>query len=270
LYSSFDDSYCRRRRNVFVRSSGTNNNDNNSNAESSDDGSGADLAAEFAKFTVGREDLKGLMDDILENDEDDNDNEDGEDSTTSNKRQKIGEDEEDEEEAVDNIPMSKLNIFRGRDEGKVGKLAGNVTLTNRNLYENLKERVLESPSAFVDLVGGEEAAAEMEETELMRGIYKPPSLKPDSGLTAGEVVELVLQALLHNDEPTENYGVQVFFAYSSPHSFLKGPDAPTIAYPFSTNSVLSRFLKRMHWKSINKFLCYKHLRSIFWRIGNCS
>ena len=226
LYSSFDDSYCRLlRSHVFVRSSGTNNNDSNK-AESSDDGSGADLAAEFAKFTVGREDLKALMDDILENDEDDDDDED---SNTSNKRQKNGEDEEDEEEAVDNIPMSKLNIFRGRDEGKVGKLAGNVTLTNRNLYENLKERVLESPSAFVDLVGGEEAAAEMEETELMRGIYKPPSLKPDSGLTAGEVVELVLQALLHNDEPTENYGVQVFFAYSSPHSFLKGLDAPTIA-----------------------------------------
>jgi hypothetical protein len=227
--SSFHDSSCRFRGNVFVRRSGTSNNDKD--AESGDGDSGADLAAEFAKFTVGREDLKALMDDILEDDDEDDEDEG---STTSTKGksggqvQKTGEEEEDEEEAVDNIPMSKLNIFRGRDEGKVGKLAGNVTLTNRNLYENLKERVLESPSAFVDLVGGEEAAAEMEETELMRGIYKPPSLKPDSGLTAGEVVELVLQALSHNDEPTDNYGVQVFFAYSSPHSFLKGPDAPTI------------------------------------------
>lgn len=224
--SSFHDSSCRLRGNVFVRRSGTTNNDNN--AESGDDGSGADLAAEFAKFTVGREDLKALMDDILEDDEDDDEDDASNKSKSGGQGQKNGEDEEDEEEAVDNIPMSKLNIFRGRDEGKVGKLAGNVTLTNRNLYENLKERVLESPSAFVDLVGGEEAAAEMEVTELMRGIYKPPSLKPDSGLTAGEVVELVLQALSHNDEPTENYGVQVLFAYSSPHSFLKGPDAPTI------------------------------------------
>lgn len=219
VYSYHDDSYHCRPRLIFGGSSSS----NDENAAPADDGSGADLAAEFAKFTVGREDLKALMEDIMEEEEDEE-----ADSGTSDQKRKNNEEDDDEEEAIDNIPMSKLNIFRGRDEGKVGKLAGNVTLTNRNLYENLKERVLESPSAFVDLVGGEKAAAEMEEEELMRGIYKPPSLKPDSGLTAGEVVELVLQALLHNDEPTENYGVEVFFAYSSQHSFLKGPDAPTI------------------------------------------
>jgi len=191
---------------------------NSDDPKSGEDGekAGLDLAAEFAKF-ISDGNIE-LLDDEDEEDEDINE---------VIQAMPKGEDDE-EEEAVDNIPMSKINIFRGRDEGKVGKLAGNVTLTNRDLYENLKERVLESPSAFVDLVGGDKAAAEMEEEEMMRGIYKPPSLKPDSGLTAGEVVELVLQALLHNDEPRENYGVEVFFAYSSPHSFLKTSDAPTI------------------------------------------
>lgn len=182
---------------------------NSDDPKSGEDGekAGLDLAAEFAKF-ISDGNIE-LLDDEDEEDEDINE---------VIQAMPKGEDDE-EEEAVDNIPMSKINIFRGRDEGKVGKLAGNVTLTNRDLYENLKERVLESPSAFVDLVGGDKAAAEMEEEEMMRGIYKPPSLKPDSGLTAGEVVELVLQALLHNDEPRENYGVEVFFCLQQP-SFI--------------------------------------------------
>ena len=201
--------------------------------EKADDNEEVDLAAEFAKFTTGREDWKNSLLDDYEQDEEEEDEEKESESDTKSEQQlrrekTKGEDEEDEETS-DDIPISKINIFRGRDEGAVGKLAGNVTFTNRELYENLKERVLESPSAFVDLVGGEKAAAEMEEEELQRGVYKPPGLEPDSGLTAGEVVELVLNALLHNDEPRENYGVEVLFAYSSPHSFLKSKDAPTVA-----------------------------------------
>ena len=51
--------------------------------------------------------------------------------------------------------------------------------------------------------------------------YKPPQKVPDPDLTAAQVVELVCQALAHNDEPTPNKGIEIFFAYSSETSQVK-------------------------------------------------
>lgn len=182
--------------------------------DSSGDEAGVNLAAEFFA------NLKGRGIEASEEDQD----EDEDDETIDN----------DDSESVRDISQSEINAFTGIDQGKVGKLAGNVTFTNRELYSSLKERVLESPSAFQNLVGGsneddddeDEFDTDSEQADSVS--YKPPSTTPDSGLTAGEVIETVLSALNHNDEPSSNYGVEILFAYSSPASVLTSEKAPTV------------------------------------------
>ncbi|KAL7537317.1 hypothetical protein ACHAWF_005728 [Thalassiosira exigua] len=93
---------------------------------------------------------------------------------------------------------------------------GEGSLTDGQIYDEVKDRVLESAGAFVELTKGAEEGGDMPEGE--GAVYKPPTNVPDSGLTAGEVVELVLSALRNNDVPTPDYGVQVLFGYSGPDS----------------------------------------------------
>jgi hypothetical protein len=100
------------------------------------------------------------------------------------------------------------------------KLAGNVTLTDDQIYGEMKERVLDTAGGFVELVGSAEDGDEIREEEKPKE-YKPPTTVPDSELTAGEVVLLVLDALLHNDVPTKNRGVEILFGYSSAGSQIK-------------------------------------------------
>ena len=59
--------------------------------------------------------------------------------------------------------------------------------------------------------------------------YEPPTKVPDSGLTAGEVVLLVLDALKHNNVPTVNRGVEILFGYSSSGSQIKNEEGLTPA-----------------------------------------
>ncbi|KAL9179889.1 hypothetical protein ACHAXT_007859 [Thalassiosira profunda] len=94
-------------------------------------------------------------------------------------------------------------------------VSGEGSLTDGQVYDELKERVLESAGAFVELTKG---AEEGEVEEGAAKAYVPPTNVPDSGLTAGEVVELVLAALRNNDMPSSDYGLQVLFGYSSPES----------------------------------------------------
>ncbi|KAL7534978.1 hypothetical protein ACHAXR_006196 [Thalassiosira sp. AJA248-18] len=90
------------------------------------------------------------------------------------------------------------------------------SLTNEQIYDEVKDRVFESAGAFVELTkgadegGGEEGGVSK--------VYQPPTNVPDSGLTAGEVVEVVLSALRNNDVPSPDYGVEILFGYSSPES----------------------------------------------------
>ena len=105
------------------------------------------------------------------------------------------EDEEDEENARE-IPVSEINAFRGVDQGGVGKLAGNVTFTNKELYDSLKERVLESPSAFTSLLSSPDEEEEEDDRSVVSGYqeqssYKPPSTVPDPELTAGKCLVLI-------------------------------------------------------------------------------
>lgn len=167
-----------------------------------DNEEGADLAAELFKFAQ----QKGIdvgADELVEEDEEDE-----------------YDDDEDEDEEI-NIPQGAINAFLGYDTGDVGeKLAGNVSLTDDQLYSEMKDRVLDTAGGFVELVGG---AREEEDDDLGFGEdrqrpYSPPETVPDSELTAGEVVIQVLDAILHNDVPTPNKGVEIFFCYSSPGS----------------------------------------------------
>ena len=168
------------------------------------DAEGADLAREL--FKLAQE--KGIeADDIMDD-----------------------EDEEEDDDGEVNIPQGAINAFLGYDTGDVGeKLAGNVSLTDDQLYSEVKERVLESAGGFVELVGGPRDDEEDEEDSAEGGSkkYEPPTTVPDSDLTAGEVVILVLSALLNNDVPSKNRGVEILFGYSSPGSQIKNEEGLT-------------------------------------------
>lgn len=154
---------------------------------------------------------------------------------SSDVRNSEDEDDEDNENAevnddepVREFTASEMNIFKGYDDFGVGKLAGNVTITNKDLYNTLKERVLESPSSFQKLTKGADDEIATDDTYTDKS-YTPPTTIPDSELTAGEVVTTVLEALRNNDVPTKNKGVEVLFAYSSSASILADPSrAPSV------------------------------------------
>jgi hypothetical protein len=174
--------------------------------DSAADEEGADLAAQFFQMAQAKGvqlDAEDLMDD--EDDED-----------------------EEEDEPEPNIPQGAINAFLGYDTGDVGeKLAGNVSLTDDQLYSEVKERVLDTAGGFVDLVGG---AREDDDDDLDDDTPKPyqaPTQIPDSDLTAGEVVLLLLEVLKNNDNPTQNKGVEILFGYSAASSAIMNEDGLT-------------------------------------------
>ena len=198
---------------------------NNPDADADDDKEGAQLAAEF--FQMAQKKGIRVEQDDLEDEDDDEDEEvedDNEDDET--------EEEEEDEEEEPNIPQGAINAFLGYDTGNVGaKLAGNVSLTNEQLYSEVKERVLDTAGGFVDFVkraqeddddddnddDDDDSRLTKEETKP----YEAPTTVPDSDLTAGEVVMQVLDSLLHNNVPTPNRGVEILFGYSSPGSQIR-------------------------------------------------
>lgn len=182
--------------------------------DSPDEGEGANLAAEFFK-TAQQKGVNLDEDELLEEDEE--------------------EDVDDDDEEEPNIPQGAINAFLGYDTGDVGeKLAGNVSLTDDQLYSAVKERVLDTAGGFVEFVKAardddddeEDDDDDDDESEGPKP-YEPPSLVPDPELTAGEVVLLVLEALRNNDVPTKNRGMEIFFGYSSPGSQIKNEDGLT-------------------------------------------
>jgi hypothetical protein len=225
-------------------SSSSNNNDSNNDddkegQEKADTTDGASLAASFFRTVQA----KGLNLDITNEFDDDDDDDEEEEEEEENDKLKgnnnIGDDDEeddddDEEEMEVNIPQGAINAFLGYDTGNVGaKLSGNVTLTNDQLYSEVKERVLESAGGFLAYVQGakdddddddDEDIDDIDRQSLSNTEQKPyvvPTTVPDSELTAGEVVLLVLEALRNNDTPYRNKGVEILFGYSSPGSQIK-------------------------------------------------
>lgn len=112
--------------------------------------------------------------------------------------------------------------------------AKELNLTDNQIDKEVKERVLETAGGFVEYVKppsedeeGDDETKEEEEKKPKQ--YKAPTKVPDDELTAGEVVELILDALAHNDVPTKNKGVEILFGYSSSNSQVKQMDDLTPA-----------------------------------------
>ena len=189
---------------VLYSSSNQNDEEDDPTAE------GADLAAEFFQLAS----QKGLRLDASELDDEEDDEEDD------------LEDDDDEEDEEYNIPQGAVNAFLGYDTnpGVGDKLAGNVSLTNDQLYSEVKERVLDTAGGFVQYVQGARDEDDYDDddddddasTKPQR--YQPPTVIPNAEWTAGEVVLTVLQALQHNAVPTPNKGVEILFGFSSPQS----------------------------------------------------
>jgi hypothetical protein len=101
--------------------------------------------------------------------------------------------------------------------------AKELKLTDGQIDKEVKERVLDTAGGFVEFMkpASDDEDDEKEEEQTKPKEYKPPTKIPDADLTAGEVVELVLAALAHNDVPSKNKGVEILFAYSSENSQVK-------------------------------------------------
>ena len=192
------------------------------------DPEGADLAAQLFQMAQA----KGVSlseDDLMEDDEDDDD-EDGISDMTNVPVGEGSDDDDDDDDQEPNIPQGAINAFLGYDTGDVGeKLSGQVDLTDDQLYSEVKERVLDTAGGFVDMIRGPDDGNEDDGDGSTPKPYEPPTKVPDSGLTAGEVVLLVLDALKHNDVPTVNRGVEILFGYSSSGSQIKNEEGLTPA-----------------------------------------
>jgi hypothetical protein len=204
---------------LFLSSPGNGNNADDDDSKA--DQEGADMAAMF--FKMAQE--KGIGQESLELDEDEDEDED--------------EDDEDDDEGEEEQDLLALE-------------AADVTLTDDQLYSEVKERVLDTAGGFVDFVKGakgddtddddedDDSDGELLDTSTPKP-YEPPTTVPDSELTAGEVVLLVLNALLHNDVPSKNKGVEILFGYSSPGSSVKNEEGLTPAE-------YAEFLKETEYK----------------------
>jgi len=189
------------------------NNDQDDDASSSDEG--ASLAADFFKALENRN-IELSDDDFLDDDDDDDD--DDEDDVQQLDKDTVDEEEGYDDEEEINIPDGAIKAFTDFDE-----TADDVTVTNEEVYSALKERVLESAGAFIDLVGGADDDDDKDDGEgdsTSPKVYVTPKTVPDNGLTAGEVVTTVLNALCNNDTPTSDRGIEVLFGYSSPGSII--------------------------------------------------
>jgi hypothetical protein len=102
-------------------------------------------------------------------------------------------------------------------------------LTDNAIYSEVRDRVLDTAGGFVQLLSGPDDDEDSEEDDEKPKEYQAPTTVPDSDLTAGEVVLLVLDALLHNDVPTKNRGVEILFGYSSAGSQIKNEEGLTPA-----------------------------------------
>ena len=177
-------------------------------SEQPPDEEGANLAAQFFKALSDRNISLDLDDD---DDDDDEDYED--DSNSSNNNNNTNDDEEDENADDDDA------ILREYDVPVTSSTEDGITmgeLTDTQIYDEMKDRVLESAGAFVELasvsmvgVGDDDDYDDEDDDGALvmvggRGenlgidakgggdgmYYRPPTIVPDSGLTAGEVVEL--------------------------------------------------------------------------------
>lgn len=175
----------------------------NSDGDERSDEEGADLAAQFFQAMKDRN-MSFEEDEVEYADEEDDEFDGGPSDPSSASVSSGGGDLDDSDDA----------ILREYDVSMTGEGA---SLTNEQIYDEMKDRVFESAGAFVELTKGVNEDGDYDDSASSM-VYNPPQKVPDSGLTAGEVVELVLLALRNNDNPSIDRGVEIFFGYSSPES----------------------------------------------------
>jgi len=136
------------------------------------DEEGADLAAQFFKAVSDRDiSIEGDEIDFSDADE----SEMMKDDTVAYEGDNTNEDLDDNDDAI-------LREYDVTSEES-------ASFTNEQIYDEVKDRMFESAGAFVELSKGIDESLASEE-DGFKEVYQPPSTEPDSGLTAGEVVEL--------------------------------------------------------------------------------
>ena len=136
------------------------------------DEEGADLAAQFFKAVSDRDiSIEGDEIDFSDADE----SEMMKDDTVAYEGDNSNEDLDDNDDAI----LREYDVTS--DES--------ASFTNEQMYGEVKDRMFESAGAFVELSKGADESGVSEE-DGFKGVYQPPSTEPDSGLTAGEVVEV--------------------------------------------------------------------------------
>jgi hypothetical protein len=148
------------------------------------------------------------------------------------------EDEEEDDDEEDEPPKSPPGEVLLGEEQLVDDET--VSLTDSQLYSEVKERVLDTAGGFLDFVKAPTADDDDEEDEddddedesnttlSVPKPYVPPETIPDAALTAGEVIMVVLDALLNNNIPTKHAGVEILFGFSSEHSQVKNEAGLTV------------------------------------------
>jgi len=132
----------------------------------------------------------------------------------------IDDDDDDDDDVNPNDAMYDESITQAEYEAEYDGVESNISddELSQDLDNNLKERMLSSPQALVDL----NLDLDMDLEDLEEGnAYQVPTVVPDSNLSAGEVVKLVIMALRNNDVPTKNKGIEIFFGYASPVSQVR-------------------------------------------------
>ena len=136
------------------------------------DEEGADLAAQFFKAVSDRDiSIEGDEIDFSDADESEMMKDDG----TVAYEENTNEDLDDNDDAI-------LREYDVTSEES-------ASFTNEQIYDEVKDRMFESAGAFVELSKGADEVGVSEE-DGFKEVYQPPSTEPDSGLTAGEVVEV--------------------------------------------------------------------------------
>ena len=147
----------------------------NSDGDERSDEEGADLAAQFFQAMKDRN-MSFEEDEVEYADEEDDEFDGGPSDPSSASVSSGGGDLDDSDDA----------ILREYDVSMTGEGA---SLTNEQIYDEMKDRVFESAGAFVELTKGVNEDGDYDDSASLM-VYNPPQKVPDSGLTAGEVVEL--------------------------------------------------------------------------------
>lgn len=142
--------------------------------DNSTDEEGADLAAQF--FQAMKDRNISFEGDEVEYADLEDDEFESSDSSSESASYDVGGDIDDSDDA----------ILREYDVSMTGEGA---SLTNEQIYDEMKDRVFESAGAFVELTKGVAEDGDYDDSSAAM-VYNPPVKVPDSGLTAGEVVEL--------------------------------------------------------------------------------